>query len=90
MFNNLIAALAVTAFGLSAMPAKANTGHKYFAAGVLAGATCHYMNGQLTADQAAKVMKFTLTEKGIPLSYGNDPEVGQLAKSWIKTNGCDS
>ena len=91
MFSKLIAALAVTAFGLTAIPAEANTSRRYqmsFAAGALAAATCDYMSGESTADEAAEVMKNVLIEKGVPLEYGNSPVVAKWATTWIKTNGC--
>ena len=88
MFNNLIAALAITSFGLGAMPAKANTTDKYFAAGVFAAAICDVnVNGE-TADHAVKAIEISLTARGIPTSYGSDPTVKQLAHAYAKAKGC--
>ena len=89
-FKSIVAVASIAACCMgNEMPATANANHKYLAAGILAGATCHYLSGEVTSDQAAQTMKLVFVQEGIPFSYGTNPEVNQIAKDWIKTNGCD-
>jgi type IV secretory pathway TrbL component len=91
MFNNLIAALAVTAFGLGAMPAKANTSHSYrvgFAGAVMHSATCSYISGNTTKEQAASKVLRIFRDNQIPKSYVNNPDTLQMAGALYAQKGC--
>jgi hypothetical protein len=91
MFNNLIAALAVTAFGLTAMPAKANTSHSYrvgFAGAVMYAATCSYLNGEQTEDQAALKALQIMRKNQIPTSYLTNSEASETSNALYAVKGC--
>ena len=91
MFNNLIAAFAITSFGLGAMPAKANTSHSYrvgFAGAVMHRATCSYINGETTKVQSARKVIGLLENNGIPLSYATNSETLEMSHALYEIKGC--
>ena len=90
MFNNLIAAFAISALSLGAMPAKADVKdlNEAYAAGLMYGSVCMHQMGVITEEGGNRQIRKLLAKKGISYAIVSRQSVMDMTMAKFEEDKC--